>query len=66
MFITLNGKKREVKEEISLPVLLAEFKVPEKGIAVEVNGNIIPRSDFSNLEIRKGDTIEILRIIGGG
>jgi thiamine biosynthesis protein ThiS len=66
MFITLNGKKREVKEEISLPVLLAEFKVPEKGIAVEVNGNIIPHSDFSNLEIRKGDTIEILRIIGGG
>lgn len=66
MFVTLNGKKQEIKEAMPLSRLLTEFKVPEKGVAIEVNGNIIPRSEFSNLRIREGDIIEMLRIVGGG
>ena len=66
MFITLNGKKQKLREEMPLSRLLAEFKVEERAVAIEVNGNIIPRSEFSNLEIKEGDTIELLRVVGGG
>ena len=51
---------------MTLSGLLTELKVPQKGVAIEVNGNIIPRSEFENLQIKEGDRIEILRIVGGG
>lgn len=51
---------------MTLSGLLTELKVPQKAVAIEVNGNIIPRGEFSSLQIRGGDIIEILRVVGGG
>lgn len=66
MFISLNGKRRQIKQAMSLHQLLAELKVEARAVAIEVNENIIPRSEFSSLQIRGGDIIEILRVVGGG
>ena len=66
MFITLNGKKQEIRGVMPLSGLLTELKVAERAVAIEVNGNIIPRSEFEDLEIKEGDRIEVLRLIGGG
>lgn len=66
MFINLNGKKREIRQDITVSHLLEELGVKEKAVAVEVNGNIVPRGEFGNTQLREGDNVEILHIVGGG
>ena len=64
--ITVNGKTRTLEAELSLRDLLQDLGMTEGRIAVEVNGNIIPRSQFSSQRISNLDSIEIVQAIGGG
>ena len=64
--ITVNGKTRTLEAELSLQDLLQDLGMTEGRIAVEVNGNIIPRSQFSSQRISNLDSIEIVQAIGGG
>ena len=64
--ITVNGKRRTLVAELSLQDLLQDLGMTEGRIAVEVNGNIIPRSQFSSQRISNLDSIEIVQAIGGG
>ena len=64
--ITVNGKKRTLEVELSLQDLLKNLGMTEGRIAVEVNGNIVPRSQFSSQRISNLDSIEIVQAIGGG
>ena len=64
--ITVNGKTRTLEAELSLQDLLQDLGMTEGRIAVEVNGNIVPRSQFSFQRISNLDSIEIVQAIGGG
>lgn len=64
--ITVNGKRRTLVAELSLQDLLQDLGMTEGRIAVEVNGNIVPRSQFSSQRISNLDSIEIVQAIGGG
>lgn len=65
MRITLNGETREIDSELSIGGLLRELAVHGR-LAVEVNGEIVPRSRFSAYHLQPDDTVEIVKAIGGG
>jgi len=60
MKITLNGKKKEYFSSLTLEALLAELGYANKKIAVEVNREIITRSEQRKKLVVDGDEIEII------
>jgi len=64
--ITVNGKTRTLEAELSLQDLLQDLGMAKRQIAVELNGNIVPRSHFRAQLISNLDSIEIVQAIGGG
>jgi len=64
--IKLNGNDHELGSEKSLAELLSELKLPCGGIAVAVNGEIVSHDDHTAKNLNDGDTIEVIRAIGGG
>jgi sulfur carrier protein len=63
--IRVNGEEREVATS-SLQTLLQELRAPEEGVAVAVDGEVVPRSARTAFELREGSRVEILRAVGGG
>ena len=67
MKLTVNGKMFEANPTISVIELLKEKKVesPEM-VAVELNGKIIRKEKYSQIELRENDRVEFLYFMGGG
>ncbi len=62
----LNGKPRELPDELPLPALLEHLGVDRRLVAVAHNGEVIPRDRYEQVCVRGGDTVEIVRMVGGG
>jgi len=67
MKITVNGKDSEVRDDLTISGLLVEqnVKMPEM-VSVELNGQILKRSDFEATVLAEGDQVEFLYFMGGG
>ena len=67
MQITANGKRVEVSGEISVSRLLEEIKVemPEY-VSIQLNDEMILRTDFDTTIVREGAVVEFLYYMGGG
>lgn len=66
MKILLNGEPRRITGNCSVLSLLQELRLEEKRLAVELNGEIVPRSAFEKTTLKDNDKIEIVHAIGGG
>jgi thiamine biosynthesis protein ThiS len=66
MEIRLNGKRREVREGITVRGLLEELGLHPLRVAVQRNLDIIQRDRFDHVVLQPGDTVEILTIMAGG
>lgn len=66
MNILLNGNPREEPAELTVAQLLSRLEMPPRGIAVELNQQIIPRNRHAEHKVRDGDRIEIVSLVGGG
>ena len=64
--ILVNGEHREVDSSISLAALLRRFSLPEKRVAIELNGRVVSRSDWPRTVVVEGDNIEVVHFVGGG
>ena len=64
--LTVNGKRRELAAETDLPSFLDELQIDPRAVAVAHNGEIVPRDRYPTIRIREGDTLEIVRMVGGG
>lgn len=64
--ITLNGEPRQLDRPLALAQLVDELGLAGKRIAVERNGEIVPRSQFTARSIADGDKLEIVVAVGGG
>ena len=64
--LTVNGKQRELPSELRLPALLEVLGVDRRLIAVAHNGDVIPRARYDDVCLRHGDSVEIVRMVGGG
>ncbi len=66
MDITLNGDTRQLSEPTTLAELIAAEGLAERRVAVEVNGEIIPRGRHASHALQPGDSVEIVHALGGG
>ena len=66
MQITLNGEPRDAMDGLTIAALLGELALEGKRLAVEVNEDVIPRSEHDGHVLRPGDRVEIVHAIGGG
>jgi sulfur carrier protein len=64
--ITLNGAPREFPAPVTFTQLLDHLDLAGKRLAVERNGEIVPRSAFEESRLVDGDRIEVVIAVGGG
>jgi sulfur carrier protein len=66
MQIIVNGTPRPAPEGITVAGLLEEMALAGRRIAVERNGEIVPRSQHPQVSLADGDRLEIVVAVGGG
>ena len=66
MKIVLNGSEREIGDDATVADLLDASGLRDKRVAIEVNLEIVPRSDYSKRRLGPDDRIEVVHAIGGG
>jgi sulfur carrier protein len=66
MRIVVNGKPRQIDGEMDLPAFLSAFDINPKLVAVAINGDVVPKDAYTSVRVRDGDTLEIVRMVGGG
>lgn len=64
--ITVNGEPHSLPEDLTVETLLERLGHAGKRVAVERNGDIVPRSLHGEQRLRAQDRIEIVHAIGGG
>jgi sulfur carrier protein len=64
--LTVNGKQIELEGPTPLLDYVASLGVDWRAIAVELNGDILERSQYSAAVLNAGDRVEIVRMVGGG
>lgn len=66
MNIQINGQAQAVREALPLSELLQQLDLAGKRLAVEVNEELVPRSEHTGYILQPGDRVEIVQAIGGG
>ncbi len=64
--ITVNGSTRALEGSLAVATLLAALQLTGKKVAVERNGEIVPKSAHGSTMILDGDQLEIVVAVGGG
>jgi sulfur carrier protein len=64
--IVVNGSAEKFADPVSVARLLAERGLAGKRVAVERNGEIVPKSRHEETTLAVGDRIEIVVAVGGG
>lgn len=64
--LSVNGDRRQIAEGASVARLVEELRLGGKRIAVEKNGEIVPRSRYAETPLADGDRLEIVVAVGGG
>ena len=66
MQLTVNGTSREVTGALSVGALVEQITEARRGVAVAVNGEVVPRSTWATAGLRDGDRVEVLTAAQGG
>ena len=64
--VTVNGKAHRFDRPVEVAALLSTLNLVGKKVAVERNGEIVPRSAHANTLLADGDQLEIVVAVGGG
>jgi sulfur carrier protein len=64
--VTINGERRDFEQPLPFSQLVERLGLAGKRIAVERNGEIVPRSQLDARSIAHGDKLEIVVAVGGG
>lgn len=65
MLVSINGVQKKVKNDLLVDNLVTELNLTGR-FAIEINGEIIPKSTYSRLVIKENDQIEVVGAVGGG
>ncbi|MDO8427327.1 MAG: sulfur carrier protein ThiS [Deltaproteobacteria bacterium] len=66
MIIRVNGEERIIEDGTTIEALLNELKIKPQAMAVDLNREIIPKRLYNNTMLKDGDSLEIVRMTGGG
>jgi sulfur carrier protein len=65
--VTLNGERRELGERVTIEAAVHAAGAPDgRGVAVALDGEVVPRGEWSTTEVREGQEVEVLRAVQGG
>ncbi|MGH2507093.1 MAG: sulfur carrier protein ThiS [Ktedonobacteraceae bacterium] len=64
--IIANGQPRAVQDGSTIADLLREVAITPTHVVVQMNGVIIARSEFAQVALHEGNTLEIVTLVGGG
>ncbi len=66
MRIQLNGESLELPDGETVAALLTRLELTGRRVAVELNLDIVPRSQHADTTLNDGDNVEVVHAIGGG
>ncbi|MDX2218002.1 MAG: sulfur carrier protein ThiS [Burkholderiales bacterium] len=66
MAITVNGESRQYPAAPTIAQLVESLDLVGKRIAIERNGEIVPRSRYPEVTVSDGDALEVVVAVGGG
>ncbi|MGB5733945.1 MAG: sulfur carrier protein ThiS [Thiohalocapsa sp.] len=66
MQITVNGNPTDIPPKLSMAELIERLDLSGKRLAVEVNQELVPRSQFGSHRLAANDRVEIIHAVGGG
>lgn len=66
MKIRVNGVEKEIEAGTTVESFLNMLEIKVQGIAVDINREIVPKRLFAETILNEGDSIEIVRMVGGG
>lgn len=66
MRLVLNGEPVELAEQSTVERLLQQLGIGRERVAVELNGDIVPKAGYETQLLSDGDKIEIVHFVGGG
>jgi sulfur carrier protein len=64
--ISINGTAQQFDSPISVTALIEHMQLGNKRIAIECNGEIVPRGQFNQHMLADGDKLEVVVAVGGG
>jgi thiamine biosynthesis protein ThiS len=64
--ISVNGRPRELSADSSLTSLIEALGIDRRMIALAHNGDVVPRDRYDQVVLQDGDTVEVVRMVGGG
>lgn len=64
--VLLNDVPRELPRGETVLALLRELVLPQRGIAVAVNGEVVRRAEWASHELAEGDRVDVLTAAQGG
>jgi thiamine biosynthesis protein ThiS len=66
MRVFVNGDEKDLRDRISLAELIEQLDLPPARIAIELNREVVRRSDWGSTMLKDEDRIEIVHFVGGG
>jgi sulfur carrier protein len=66
MQVWINGSARELAAGARIADAVAELGVPSSGVAVAVDGEVVPRASWADTELVEGARVEVLTAVQGG
>jgi len=66
MRVRVNGEEKEIENGMTAGDLLTSLDIKLAGVAVEVNREIVPKRNLAETILHEGDSIEVVRMVGGG
>jgi sulfur carrier protein len=64
--IILNGERRECDCGATALALVRDLGLEGRPVAVEVNGEVVPRARLESCMLAEGDRLEVVTLVGGG
>ncbi len=66
MTLHINGEPREFSDGLTVATLVAQLGMKPDRVAVELNLQIVPRSQWEATMLKQGDKLEVVHFVGGG
>jgi sulfur carrier protein len=66
MIVRVNGTPHDLAVGTTITALLALIQAPPEGVAVAVNGEVVPRAEHRERRLQAEDRVEVIRAVGGG
>jgi sulfur carrier protein len=64
--LSINGETRQFPAPLNCADLVTQLDLSGKRIAIEHNGEIVPKSQYLQTELQSGDQLEVVVAVGGG